>query len=210
MDSVTLEDMLTEENIKKAMEYLGTKNDSAGIDGIHLSELPRFWEMNQYQVIDDIKRGKYIPGIVRQKEIVGKTGKRRVISIMNSIDRLLLRALVQILNPVMEEVFADGVYAYRLDRGIQMAAEKAASYLQAGNVWVAELDIRNFFDSIPHGQLLHQIRRTFSDEPLIHFIFLYICCTVERDGDRCLMRCSSASMVRKASGGMQTIRKSNQ
>jgi len=46
IDLLTFETVFTEENIKLAMEYLSTKKDSCGTDGVRLSDLEEYWKLN--------------------------------------------------------------------------------------------------------------------------------------------------------------------
>ncbi len=43
---ITVNDIVEEPNIKAAMEYLSTKRDSSGIDGMKISDLPGWREAN--------------------------------------------------------------------------------------------------------------------------------------------------------------------
>lgn len=49
---ITVNDIVEESNIKAAMEYLSTKRDSCGIDGMKLSDLPGYWEANGAKIVD--------------------------------------------------------------------------------------------------------------------------------------------------------------
>lgn len=95
---ITLDDMLDDENIKEAIAHLMEKPDSAGADGIKLSRLNEYWNTNGRNITERIRDCSYKPGIVRQREIVNKDQKKRMVSNFNAVDRLLMRAITQVFN----------------------------------------------------------------------------------------------------------------
>lgn len=76
---ITLKDIFTKENIESAPQDLLTKKDSCGIDGMYLSELSEYWSINGDDILQMIEEGKYIPGIVRNTDIVNYRGKKRAV-----------------------------------------------------------------------------------------------------------------------------------
>lgn len=157
--TVTIEDVFDEENFKEAIESFADKRDTCGIDGVKLSELESYWNANGIKIKQSILDGTYTMGTIEQREIINHKGKRRTISMMNSVDRLIYRALYQKLAVAWESLFSDFAFAYRNNKGIVNAAEMAASYLEKGKNWSVEIDVHNFFDNIDHDLMLDKIRR---------------------------------------------------
>lgn len=174
-------DVLDEENLKAAMEFLKTKRDSCGADGIMLSNLESYWEMNGRKIRKAILNGTYTLGIVKQEEIVNRKGKRRTISLMNTVDRFVFRALYQKMSELWNSEFSEYSYAYREQKGVVDAVEQAASYMEQGNVWSAELDIHDYFDNIDHQILISILKEKIQDELLINLILAYLKCMVLND-----------------------------
>ncbi len=197
---MNIHDILSEENIALAMEHLQSRRDSCGGDGVNLSELQEYWELNGKKITELILDRNYEPGLVVKKEIVSTHGKPREIALINSVDRLLLRAMAQKISPFVDDLLSDSVYAYRPDRGTKAAAEKAASYIEAGLQWVAEIDIRHYFDSISPDELFRKLQHLLSDEKVLALIKAYLFCRVECEGEterlsRGLLQGSSLSPV---------------
>ena len=151
---ITVNDIVEESNIKAAMEYLSTKRDSCGIDGMKLSDLPGYWEANGAKIVDSILDGTYAMGLIKQCEIVNYKGKHRIISLMNSADRLVYRAAYQVLSPYFDTLFSCHSYAYRENKGVTEAIKQATEYMENGYTWSVELDIHSFFDNINQDFLL--------------------------------------------------------
>ena len=91
----TIDVVFSPGNQKSAFEHLKTKRDGYGPDGMLLSELEDYWQINGEDICQKIKLGDYRPGVVQIKEYLNKRGKKRNISCINSIDRFILRLLAQ-------------------------------------------------------------------------------------------------------------------
>lgn len=181
MAEINLEAIFDEENLQKALESFKGKRDSCGADGVMVSDLEEYWDANQVVIRDAIYSGNYSPGIVKQREIVSKVGKHRIISQINTVDRFILRAVAQVVSGVLDTEFSEHSYAYRENKGTLAAAEYAASCMQDGKKWSAELDIQHFFDCIPHDRMIEKLRRYVKDKRVINLIISFLHCTIEDD-----------------------------
>lgn len=181
MAEINLEAIFDEENLQRAVESFEGKRDSCGADGVMVSDLEEYWDANQVVIRDAIYSGNYSPGIVKQREIVSKAGKHRIISQINTVDRFILRAVAQVVSRVLDSEFSEHSYAYRENKGTLAAAEYAASCMQDGKKWSAELDIQHFFDCIPHDRMIEKLRRYVKDERVINLIISFLHCTIEDD-----------------------------
>ena len=123
---VTVEDIVATDNINTALEHLESKHNSCGLDGVKLSDIRDYWDTNKDAITLAIKDGQYIPGIVSVTEILKPNGKRRTIAKLNSIDRLILRAIVQVLAKIIEPKLPDTCFSYRQGRSASDAASQAA------------------------------------------------------------------------------------
>lgn len=181
---VTLDEVLEEKNIQASLEHLLEKNNNGcGSDGIRVSQFAEYWSINRMQILQQLQNGEYIPDIVLEQERISLSGKRRIVSMFTCIDRLLLRAVAQIIQPHCEKIFSDHSHAYRYGYGTGTAVEMAVNYINGGCHWVAEIDIENFFDSIPINQLEQRIKEYFVlDERLENLLELYFHCRLERNG----------------------------
>lgn len=78
-------------NIESACEHLLKKKDSCEPDGMYLSELPSYLIHNKVLLIKNIKMGNFRFSLAEKRKILSKTGGNREITILCSVDRLLLR-----------------------------------------------------------------------------------------------------------------------
>lgn len=181
MINTSLESVLEETNVREAIEYFGSKNNTCGIDGVKIGDIEEYWEVNGTTIIESILAHKYIPGIVKEVEIIQSNGKRRRISQLNSIDRLLLRCITQATQSESEQLLHNSSYAYRINKGVHVAVKQAVKYMSDGREWVAEIDIKSFFDNISHERMTRIIDDTFADQDLAYLIKCYLKMRVESD-----------------------------
>ena len=182
MVSLTLKDIFTQDTINDALQYLEHKRDSCGADGVYLSELRSFWNMNRDTLLSDILEERYDPGMIRMEEIVTSGGKRRTIAIHNSIDRLILRCMAQKLQAAFASMFHEHCYAFRDQKGIAPAVNCAADMIRGGLAWTVRIDIQHYFDNINLARLEQLITAQMEDEKLYRLIVRYLHTSVLCDG----------------------------
>lgn len=178
---VSIEDVLSEENLKETLEYFAQKKDSHGIDGVKVSELGDYWAVNGANVKRTIRNRTYTLGVIKQQEIVNYKGKKRVISLMNTVDRFIYRALYQKLAPVWKNSFSIYSYAYQENKSVMDAVEQAAKYMEEGHIWCVEFDIQDYFDNIEQDLLYNKIEKQVKDPVILYLIRAYLSCTVLND-----------------------------
>lgn len=183
MEPITIEEIFSEENIAEALSALSKKRDTCGIDGIMLSDLPDYWKINRRSIIEELSCGTYQPKIVRETEIVNYKGKKRQISIISSIDRLLLRCLSQVLQQRLDCILDPCCFGFRSNLGVAAAVEKAAGYLNDGLTWIAKIDIRDYFDRIPIRILEKMLSEYVTDDHVMKLMDSYLHPLIEKDGE---------------------------
>lgn len=178
---ITVDDLLDEENISTAIEFLKTKKNTCGDDGVWLHELDGFWKINRDRISKEIKQGNYIPQIVHEKILIMANGKHRKIALMSSVDRMLLRAILKTLQEALESTFSEHSYAYQCGKGIDKAVKCVAEYIESGYDYVVEIDLKDFFEKINHGILLKILKEYITDNSFYALLERYIVCRIETD-----------------------------
>ena len=182
MVEIKLEAILTKDNFDNALDDLSGRRDACGPDGMPLSALPDYWEINGKRIMKLLREGEYRPGAVLDLEIVNYRGQKRKISVMNSIDRLILRAISQSVQPACDFLLLDNCHAFREGKGVNSAIIQVCDYLESGCKWVVNIDIEKYFDSIPLSKMQSLIARTFSDVKLVSLLQRYLTVKVDNDG----------------------------
>lgn len=140
--------------------YLKVKSNkgSGGVDGISLKEFGEQYKKYLYKLWNQMSSGSYIPPPVRLKEIAKKDGGVRPLGIPTVADRIGQTVVKELLEPVLEPLFHEDSYGYRPGKSAVDAVAKARvrCWKQA---WVIDLDIKGFFDNIPHDLLMKAVRK---------------------------------------------------
>ena len=91
-------------------------------------------------------------------------------------DRLLHRAIYQVLYPYFDTTFIYDSYSCRDNKGTHKAFSRLASLARkiSGNYtkpcFALKLDIRKFFDSIDHGVLMDLLKKRIEDKQLLNLL----------------------------------------
>ena len=84
--------------------------------------------------------------------------------------RVVQTALRNVIEPIFEMVFAEHSYGFRPGRGAKDALRRVAHLLKAGKVWVVDVDLKAYFDSIPQDKLLAAVEEHISDGAVLDLI----------------------------------------
>lgn len=115
---------------------------------------------NVNQLAAELADLSWRPGPYRRSVI--RDPKTRVIHAAPFRDRVAHHALLNVAGPGFERAAMDHSYACRVGKGSRAAVEHAARCSRRFRHFL-KLDIRRFFDSVPHAVLLQLLRRRFKD-----------------------------------------------
>ena len=172
--------ILSDDNIRTAIESLADKAEQYGLDGQKIKDLSEYWSVNKANIVEQIKLGSYQCGTIEEYQIINKKGKKRWISRLNSIDRLLLRAMHQILEPILNSYLSEKSFAFRKGIGIADAIEYAVEYIESGDHYIGSLDLKDYFDCISHDLLFAKLENVL-DTDVVNLIKIYVNCNVLRE-----------------------------
>ena len=178
---LTIDDILSEDNVAACLASFRRKQDSAGPDGMRLSELDGYWRANNSIIEGKLRNGTYRPGMARIFELTTSSGKQRQIASVNVLDRFVEKLLQRKLQAILEPLFLPHSLAYQEGKGTLEAAMLAREFIQAGKEHLCELDIRDFFGSINHGRL-RKICRSHLDKDAMALLDVFLSRTIEHDG----------------------------
>lgn len=113
--------------------------------------------------------GSYMPPAVKLIEIPKKGGGLRPLGIPTIADRIAQSVIRGLLEPTLEPLFIKDSYGYRPGKSATQAVERVRQ-LCWKQPWVIDLDIKGFFDNIPHHLLMKAVRKHCETK----WILLYI------------------------------------
>jgi len=165
-----LEDVLGNDNIKRALKQIVGNKGASGVDGMTVYELAQWLPANIDALKERIRAGKYRPQAVRRVEIPKPDGGTRNLGVPTVIDRLLQQAVAQVLTPIYEEKFSEHSFGFRPDRSAHDAVRLAQYYYNEGYRFVVDIDLSKYFDTINHDILIQPVRRDIKDKALVELI----------------------------------------
>lgn len=178
-----LELILRKDNLNKAYKQVKRNKGKGGIDGMQVDELLPFLRENQRSLIQKIREGKYKPNPVRRVEISKETkGEYRQLGIPTVVDRVIQQAIAQELTPIYEEQFSENSFGFRPGRGAHDALRQCQKNVDEGYVYVIDMDLEKFFDTVSQSKLIEVLSRTIKDGRVISLIHKYLNAGVIADG----------------------------
>lgn len=180
-----LESILDRDNLNRAYKQVKSNNGAPGIDGMSVADALPWLQENRTELLESIRQGKYKPQPVRRKEIPKPDGGARKLGIPTVIDRVIQQAIAQRLQPIYEPLFSEGSYGYRPGRSAQQAMMKAKAYAEEGYVYVVQVDLSKYFDTLNHDLLMNLLRKQIKDKRVIELIKKYLKSGVMEEGIIC-------------------------
>jgi group II intron reverse transcriptase/maturase len=135
--------------------YMRTRKDGAtGIDGVTAVEYEANLEANLRDLLERIKSGRYKAPPVRRTYIPKADGSQRPLGIPTYEDKIAQRAVAMVLEAIYEEDFLSCSYGFRPGRSAHQALQRLSGVITVRRqYWVLDVDVRKYFDSIPHPHL---------------------------------------------------------
>jgi len=165
-----IDKVYSRKNLELAWKKVKQNHGSAGIDEVTISKFeerkPYYLELLHQKLRD----GSYRPKPVKRVEIPKPDGGIRKLGIPAVMDRVVQQALVQRMEGIFEVKCLDCSFGYRKGRSPHDAMRKVWRELNAGNFWVVDADLRQFFDTIDQEKLVDLIAEEISDGRVLQLI----------------------------------------
>ena len=162
-------------NLRAAFAEVKANGGAAGVDHQTVEMFERHRDENLERLSQSLKDGSYRPQAVRRVWIP-KPGsvEKRPLGIPAVRDRVVQAALRHVLEPIFERDFAEQSYGFRPNRGCKDALGRVDQLLKAGYIWVVDADLKSYFDTIPHEQLLERVGEKVSDGRVLELLKAYL------------------------------------
>ena len=166
---------MRKDNLNEAYKKVKSNKGSGGIDGMQVDELLPYLRENQETLIQEIRDGKFKPNPVRRVEIPKETkGEFRMLGVPTVVDRVIQQAITQELTIIYEDQFSENSFGFRPKRGAHDALRQCQENVNEGYVYVVDMDLEKFFDTVCQSKLIEVLSRTIKDGRVISLIHKYL------------------------------------
>jgi group II intron reverse transcriptase/maturase len=174
---------VTLELLRDAYSWL--KRDAApGVDGVTWHDYGEALEANLRDLHGRVQRGGYRAQPSRRQYIPKPDGRRRPLGIAALEDKIVQRALVEVLNAIYEEDFLGFSYGFRPGRSQHDALDALAVGIDRARVnWILDADIAGFFDAVSHDWLIRFVEHRIGDRRVLRLIRKWLKAGVTEDGE---------------------------
>jgi RNA-directed DNA polymerase len=154
-----------------------------GVDGVTWAEYGQNLQANLRDLHERVQSGRYRATPGRRAYIRKPDGRQRPLGIAALEDKIVQRALVEVLNAVYEVDFRGFSYGFRPKRGPHDALDALAAGIGSKPVrWVLDADIRDFFGQLDHAWLRKFLEHRIADKRVLRLIGKWLAAGVIEDG----------------------------
>jgi group II intron reverse transcriptase/maturase len=166
----TLMHHYTVENLQACFEVLDGRK-APGVDGVTKAEYGQNLAENLQELHRKLLQMSYRPKAVRRVEIPKEDGTFRPLGISCLEDKIVQEMTRQILEAIYEPVFIETSYGFRPKRSCHDALRQLNSEVMTKPVnWIADIDLAQFFDTMPHQEILAVMQERIKDKKFLHLI----------------------------------------
>ena len=171
-----IDKVYAELNLFSAARKVTAKDKAAGVDGQSCEEFEEHLVSETRQLGEQIKAGTYRPSAVRRVHIPkpGRPNETRPLGIPTVRDRVVQRAIVNVIEPILDHQFHERSFGFRHGRGAHDALRIVEQKIEEGFVYVVDADLKGYFDTIPKDRLLDLVKTHISDSRMLKLIQLFL------------------------------------
>jgi RNA-directed DNA polymerase len=166
--------------------YHWLKRDAApGVDGMTWDAYGEGLDARLCDLEGRIHRGSYRAQPSLRAYIPKPDGRQRPLGIAALEDKIVQRAVVEVLNAIYETDFLGFSYGFRPGRGQHDALDALAACIENRAVnWILDADIKGFFDNISHEWMMRFAEHRIGDRRVLRLIRKWLKAGVVEDGIR--------------------------
>lgn len=165
-----------EMNLFLAARKVTGKKGASGVDGQTSEAFEEYLVVETRKLGEQLKGQTYRPQAVRRVHIPkqGNVNETRPLGIPTVRDRVVQTAVVNVIEPILDNQFHERSFGFRHGRGAHDALRIVEQKLQEGFVYVVDADLKGYFDTIPKDRLMKLIADHISDSRMLKLIRMFL------------------------------------
>jgi group II intron reverse transcriptase/maturase len=167
----------------RAAYYALKRGAAAGVDGETWQHYGEHLDDHLQSLSEQLQRGAYRVHPLRRAYIPKTDGRLRPLGVPTLEDKIVQRAVAEVLHAIYEPVFLGFSYGFRPRRSPHQAVDALTVGIERRNVnWVLDADIRGFFDTLSHEWLIRFVEHRIGDRRIVRLIQKWLQAGVLEDG----------------------------
>ena len=162
------------ETLHAAWRKVRANKGGPGSDGVTIQQFEANLAKHLRQLSRELAEERYYPLPVQKFTIEKANGTTRELSVLTLKDRIVQRAICDLISPIYEAKFLECSFAYRPNRGVPHAIAQVAATRSEGYEWVVHADIEKFFDRMDSQILMRFLRATLKEPPILRLIQMWL------------------------------------
>jgi RNA-directed DNA polymerase len=158
--------------LERAWESVRANQGAAGIDQITIADVEQYGVSRLLdELAADLRDGRWRP-LPARRVFIPKPGRGelRPLSIPAVRDRVVQAALKSVIEPIFEADMLPCSFGFRPRRSTHDALQVLIDESWRGARWVAESDVADCFEAIPHSGLMAAIEERISDRHVLKLL----------------------------------------
>jgi RNA-directed DNA polymerase len=170
------------ENLYSSFRKVAANKGAPGADHVTIEDFRSHLDGNIAKLHDHLRSGQYCPREIRRVHIPKPgTSETRPLGIPTVRDRTVQAALRHVLEPILERQFAEHSYGFRPGRSGKDALRRVDQLIKSGYRYTVDVDLKSYFDTIPHDLLIRELRKYVADNQVIGLVEKFLRAKVLED-----------------------------
>ena len=145
------------------------------MDNITIEDFTARLVRNIDKLEEQLRDGSYVPQAIKRVHIPKPgTTETRPLGIPTIRDRVVQNALRHVIEPILERQFAEHSYGFRPNRGCKDALRRVDMLVKKGYKYTVDVDLKSYFDTIPHDRLIKELRKYVADNSVIDLVAKFL------------------------------------
>lgn len=157
--------------LRTAWKRVRRKGKAAGVDRVTVQEVETVIGVENFlsEIQMELRAEHYSAAYIRRVYIPKGPTDQRPLGIPILKDKVVQMAVKIVIEPLFEVDFCDCSFGFRPKRSNTEAANLVHKIVNR-NKWVVDVDLKSYFDTIPHEALLQLLNRRVRDKKVLHLV----------------------------------------